>query len=241
MSLVEIESEGAIISITLNRPDKHNALSPDMLRALLDAFAAVEEEKNRRAVLISGHGRSLSSGADRKAVAQLSGGDEIRGYAQLMRDTLSAIRNCAVPVVASVHGYALGAGCGIVTVCDIAVAAPDSVFGFPEIRHGILPALVVPGLVERIGPNRAFPLLATGRDIDAAEAFAIGLISEIAKDDPSIRAREIALRLADAPAGHIEKLRELVRSSSEDGFDSAIETARKHNIDARLEAAGKSV
>ena len=194
MSLITVESGDGVVSICMNRPEKLNALSVEMLRSLCDAFQAASRGESCGAIHFSGAGRTFCAGADRSAVAQLRGADEIRAYAELMLETMTAIHACSVPVVASVQGHALGAGCGLVALCDFAVSAKDANFGYPEITHGILPALVVPGLVARVGESRAFELLATGRNFDAEEALALGIVSSVAEGDPSREAMKIALR-----------------------------------------------
>lgn len=239
MSSIVVESGDGVVSICLNRPEKLNALSVGMLRSLRDAFRAASQSDACGAVLFSGAGRAFCAGADRSAVTQLRGADEIRAYAELMLETMTAIHDCSVPVVASVQGHALGAGCGLVALCDFAVSAREANFGYPEITHGILPALVVPGLVARVGESRAFELLATGRNFDAEEALALGIVSSVATGDPAREAVITASALAALPASRIRSLRKLVAHSARHEFNAAMDAAKEQNIQSRTATSGR--
>jgi methylglutaconyl-CoA hydratase len=192
------ERDGAVLALTLARPERHNALDGDLIAALTQAFADAGEA---RAVLLRGEGTSFSAGADidemraasdRTAAENLA---EARGWQAL----LEAVDGCPAPVVAAVHGTALGGACGLLACCDIVLAGPGARFGFSEVRLGLVPAVISPFVVERIGSGAARALFLTGERFDGATALRIGLVSELADDLEAAVARVVAALLAAGP------------------------------------------
>ncbi|MBW3095816.1 enoyl-CoA hydratase/isomerase family protein [Pseudohoeflea coraliihabitans] len=234
MTATLYQSDGAIRRVTLNRPDKLNALTIAMLTELKDAIDTANADPQARAIVLTGAGRAFCAGADRTALATLRDEAHIRGHAMAMHDAFLSIRKSRLPVVAGVQGYALGAGCGLVTVAHLAVAAEDAVFGYPEIGQGIMPALVAPGLVDRVGTRRAYGLLATARRLDAAAAFAMGLVADTTSKDADAAASELAQRLAKDPEHLLADIARLTTRCVEVDFEIAMSEAAEQNIRARL-------
>ena len=167
--------------MTLARPERRNAFDAALIAALADAFADVGDA---RCVVLAGEGQSFCAGADvewQRASIDLSFDENVEDAMRLYR-MLEAVDACPAPVVARVQGYALGGGSGLVACCDIAVAAPDAVFGYSEVRLGIIPAVISPFVLPRIGPGAARRYFLTGERFDAETALRIGLVHEVAED-----------------------------------------------------------
>jgi methylglutaconyl-CoA hydratase len=167
--------------VTLARPERRNAFDAALIVALADAFADVGDA---RCVVLAGEGQSFCAGADvewQRASIDLSFDENVEDAMRLYR-MLEAVDACPAPVVARVQGYALGGGSGLVACCDIAVAAPDAVFGYSEVRLGIIPAVISPFVLPRIGPGAARRYFLTGERFDAETALRIGLVHEVAED-----------------------------------------------------------
>ncbi len=233
---VTLRREGGVAVVTLNRPASLNALDGETLDHLAAAVTTADADEEVGAILLCGAGRAFCAGADRKAVASLAGEEEVRRHADRMAKALLAVADARAPTIAAVQGYALGAGCGLVAVCDMAVAAPDAVFGFPELDIGVLPALVTPCLVRAVGRRQAFALLATCRRFGAAEAVAMGLAAQIAEADLAREARAVAARLAAGRAAVPRRLKSLLAAGEARDFAAALEAAREANVADRLEA-----
>jgi methylglutaconyl-CoA hydratase len=178
---LDVHRDGGVLRVTLARPDRHNAFDAALIAALAGAFADVGDA---RCVVLAGEGRSFCAGADvewQRASIDLSFDENVEDAMRLYR-MLEAIESCPAPVVARVQGFALGGGSGLVACCDIAVAAPDAVFGYSEVRLGIIPAVISPFVLPRIGPGAARRYFLTGERFDAETALRIGLVHEVADD-----------------------------------------------------------
>jgi methylglutaconyl-CoA hydratase len=178
MANLEVERDGSVLRVTLARPDRRNAFDAALIAELAEAFVDVGRA---RAVLLAGEGPSFCAGADvdwMRASAGLSF-DENVADANALRRMLEAIDACPAPVVARVHGHALGGGAGLVAAADIAIAAPDAVFAFSEVKLGIIPAVISPFVLPKIGAGAARRYFVTGERFDAATALRIGLVSEV--------------------------------------------------------------
>ena len=181
MANLQVERDGDVLRITLTRPDRHNAFDAELIGELAEAFVDVGRA---RAVVLAGEGRSLSAGADvdwMRASVDLTL-DENVADANALRRMLEAIDACPAPVVARVQGYALGGGAGLVAAADIGIAARDAVFAFSEVKLGIIPAVISPFALAKIGPGAARRYFLTGERFDAETALRIGLVHEVADD-----------------------------------------------------------
>jgi enoyl-CoA hydratase/carnithine racemase len=181
MSALRVERDGPVLRMTLARPERRNAFDAALIAELTEAFAEVGDA---RAVLLSGEGESFCAGADvewQRSSIDLSYGENVEDALRLFR-MLEAIDNCPAPVVARVHGYALGGGSGLVACADVTVAGEDAVFGFTEVRLGIIPAVISPFVLAKIGPGAARRWFLTGERFGADVALRIGLVHEVAPD-----------------------------------------------------------
>jgi methylglutaconyl-CoA hydratase len=180
MSALRIEREGGILRITIAKPERRNAFDAALISELRDAFGAVGDA---RAVVLAGDGPSFSAGADvewQRAAIDLTFEENVEDALRLYR-MLEAVDSCAAPVVARVQGYALGGGSGLVACADIAIAAPDATFGFTEVRLGIIPAVISPFVLAKIGAAARRYFL-TGERFGSDDALRIGLVHKVAED-----------------------------------------------------------
>ena len=208
MQALRVERDGDLLRVTMARPERRNAFDAELIRELTEAFAAVPEDA--RAVLLAGEGKSFSAGADvdwMRSSIELSYEENVAD-ARRLRMMLEAIDSCPAPVVARVHGHALGGGCGLVACSDIVVAAHDAVFAFSEVKLGIIPAVISPFALGKIGPSAARRYFVTGERFDAETALRIGLVHEVAEDvDAAASAIVAELRTAGPEAArHAKKL-----------------------------------
>jgi methylglutaconyl-CoA hydratase len=178
---VQLERRAGVATITLARPEKKNALDRAMADGLRDALAAVERDESVRVVVLRGDGDDFCAGADLAALERMidADPDAHRADAQALGDVFLAMRALSKPVVAVVQGRALAGGAGLASACDLVLAREDAQLGYPEVRVGFVPAMVMTMLRRAVGEKRAFDLVSTGRVIDAREAERMGLVSRV--------------------------------------------------------------
>ena len=182
MVALRTEQAGDVLRITMSRPELRNAFDAALIHGLTEVFSTVGGDV--RAVVLAGDGPSFSAGADvewMRAAVELSYEQNVAD-ARRLRKMLETIDACPAPVIARVQGHALGGGCGLVACSDIAVAAPDTQFAFSEVKLGIIPAVISPFAISKIGPSAARRYFVTGERFDAETALRIGLVHEIAQD-----------------------------------------------------------
>ena len=180
-ALVEVEREGAVARVWFNRPELHNALSSELGEALVAALAALRDDASCRVVVLGGRGPSFCAGADigaMKASANASY-DDNRAEAARLGAMFAALADFPKPVVGRIHGGVYGGGVGFCCACDIAVASDDAKFGLTEVRLGILPGLISPYVIRRLGDRVARELMLTGERFDAARALAAGIVNRV--------------------------------------------------------------
>jgi methylglutaconyl-CoA hydratase len=185
MSVVLEERAHSVLFLTLNRPEKRNALNDELISVLKASLANAHSDADLRAIVIRGAGRDFCSGADLAALQKISeySYEENLADAGSLMDLFLAIRRTEVPVIAAVHGRALAGGCGLATACDIVLAAETASFGYPEVKIGFVPAMVMAILRRNVGEKRAFELITRGFDISADEALGCGLINAVFPED----------------------------------------------------------
>ena len=185
MSEILTERENSIFTITLNRPDKRNALNDALINALKNALREADRDEDLRVILIKGAGRDFCSGADLSALKKISESDVMENLADAenLAELFSLIRKVKIPVVAAVHGRALAGGAGLATACDIVLAARSARFGYPEVRIGFVPAMVMAILRRNLSEKKSFELITQGFEFSAAEAENYGLINRVFEDE----------------------------------------------------------
>jgi methylglutaconyl-CoA hydratase len=207
MGALRIERDDDVLRVTLARPETRNAFDADLIAELAEAFVDVGKV---RAVLLAGDGPSFCAGADvewMRASVDLDF-DANLADANALRGMLEAIDRCPAPVVARIQGHALGGGAGLVACSDIAIAEPKAVFAFSEVKLGIIPAVISPFALAKIGPGWARRYFVTGERFDAAAALRIGLVHEVDADLDAAAERVLAELASAGPraARHAKRL-----------------------------------
>jgi methylglutaconyl-CoA hydratase len=208
VSGLKIEKDGHVLRITLARPERRNAFDAALIAEITAAFAAVADA---RAVVLGGEGQSFCAGADvewQRAAIELTVEENIEDAFRLY-DMCETIDQCPAPVIVRAHGYALGGGSGLVACADIAIAAPDAVFGFSEVKLGIIPAVISPFVLQKIGAHARRYFL-TGERFDAMTALRIGLVEEVAADIDAVVDRVVFDLLTAGPEA-VREAKRLIR------------------------------
>lgn len=183
--LLEALSDDGVLTLTLHRPEKRNALNGALVAALKEALAGAAADPDVRVVALRGAGRDFCAGADLAELERIAeaGPEESLADAQSLGDLFLAMRALPRPVVAVVHGRALAGGCGLATACDLVLAHEDAELGYPEVHLGFVPAMVMALLRRKTGESRAFELVALGERIDAGRARELGLVNRVLAAD----------------------------------------------------------
>lgn len=185
MDTLLIEKKGPIATIWLNRLEVRNAFNEKLISELTGIFSALPQDPETRVVILGGKGSVFSTGADLKWMRSMAGADEKQNYEESLKTAqlLEMINNIPQVTIARVHGAAMGGGLGLISVCDIVVAADDTKFGFSEVKIGLIPAIISNFVVPKIGYSWARRYFVSGDLFDAKRAREIGLIHEIVEED----------------------------------------------------------
>lgn len=229
-------TDGLVATITMNRPEKRNAISAQMIEDLLEALNLAQNDVYVRAVILTGAGKAFCSGIDLEALNAIAKQtpDENLGDSRLMARMFHRLYAFPKPVISAVNGPALAGGCGFATFTDITVASPEAKFGYTEVRIGFIPALVSVMLRRQIGEKRSRELLLTGRIFDAQEGLRLGLVTEIVPTEKLMeRAKEYAqIFVANSPTS-LEHTKRLLLHYDDEEIRQEIELATQANAQIR--------
>jgi methylglutaconyl-CoA hydratase len=216
---IQLEQAQHLVTVTLNRPEKRNAISDPMINELHGALDEIERGPARVAIL-TGAGPAFCAGMDLDSLRSIStfSIEEVRHNARKIARLLTRINAFPKPLVAAVRGAALAGGCGVATLCDFTLAEPEARFGYPEVCVGFIPAIVSAFVMRQVGEKRARDLLLSGRILSAGEARTLGLVGEIVPAEKLMaRARELAVSIAQmSPTALFHTKRLLVRMRAAD-------------------------
>lgn len=234
---IRYEVDGAVARVTLNRPEKRNALDETTVEELKRAVARAGVDDAVRVVLLTGAGSDFCSGADLASLEAIAERSvlENRDDARSLMDLFVAMRRMPKPIVAAVRGRALAGGCGLATACDVILAAQSAAFGYPEIKIGFVPAMVMAILRRAVGEKHAFELVVSGESITAARAAEIGLVTRAIDDDAfdeTVKAYVASLAATSASASALTKT--LLYQIDGMSFEAAIASGADLNAVARL-------
>ena len=179
-----IETKGSVRILTLNRPEKRNALNDALVEALKGALKEAQPDEALRSIVIRGAGKDFCSGADLESLRKISQSsyDENLNDARSLAELFALMRSVRIPVIAAVHGRALAGGCGLATACDLVIAAESARFGYPEVKIGFVPAIVMAFLRRNVSEKRAFEIATQGFEFSAAEAERLALVNHVVSD-----------------------------------------------------------
>jgi methylglutaconyl-CoA hydratase len=227
----------AIASITLDRPEKRNALNDELIAAIKQSLEKAAADESVKVVMINGAGNDFCSGADLSAlqkIAQASVADNAADARSLL-ELFVLIRRLRIPVVAAVKGRALAGGCGLASACDLVLASESARFGYPEVKIGFVPAMVLAILRRNVSEKRAFELLTRGEEIDAARAKEIGLVNQIFADDSfEIEVDYYLRRFTEVSGTAVALTKRLLYQVDGLAFFEALETGADVNLIARM-------
>lgn len=213
---IEVRREEAIVTVALNRPQSHNAMTPEMIAELTGVFNAVGEEDDVRVIVLTGNGRSFCAGADlsfMRAAADFTFSENVAD-GEAIFDLMLAVDRCPRPVLARVNGAAIGGGVGLISCCDVVVAVERAIFALSEVRLGILPAVISPFVVRRMGSGATRELFLTGERFAAGHAQRVGLVDHVVADEDALDekvAERVDALLQGAP-GAQAAAKELIRA-----------------------------
>lgn len=226
-----------VVRITLNRPEKRNALNAESIRELKNALARSAQDDSVRVVAISGAGDDFCSGADLAGLDQTADAGVLDHMetARALADVFLDMRHHPRPIVALVRGRALAGGCGLATACDLILATESARFGYPEVNIGFVPAMVMAILRRSVTEKRAFELLTTGEIVTAAQAYDAGLINRVFSDSEfDTRTGDYLAALASKSASAVSLSKNLLYHMDGMTFDAAIEAGVHANALARM-------
>ncbi|HLW87577.1 MAG TPA: enoyl-CoA hydratase-related protein [Terriglobales bacterium] len=232
---IELVINSGVATITLNRPEKRNAISYELIGDLLAALDEVAKS-SVQILILTGAGKAFCSGMDLDNLKALSG----RSAEQSLKDSETMARlfrslyDFSKPTIAAVNGAAIAGGCGLATLCDFTLAVPEAKFGYTEVRIGFVPAIVSTFLLRQIGEKHARDLLLTGRIIGAEEAYRMGLINEVVAPDKLMhRAHELAAQLMENSPASLSCTKRLLSDHARPELDKQIQAAIRENAGIR--------
>jgi methylglutaconyl-CoA hydratase len=228
----------ATLVLTLNRPEKRNALNDELIQAFKDALRSADEDDTLRSVVIRGAGKDFCSGADLESLQKIATASyqENLEDARNLAELFALIRKVKVPVIAAVHGRALAGGCGLATACDLIAATRSAHFGYPEVKIGFVPAIVTAFLRRNLSEKRAFELLTQGFEFSAVEAFEIGLVNRLFDDNEGFNdaVLEYASVYAKVSRSAVIMTKKLLYRMDGLSWDESIDAGVEVNAKARM-------
>ncbi len=233
--MIDCSITGAIARITINRPEKRNALTAGMIAALRESLQRAAADASVRIVLIRGAGKDFCAGLDLSEVLKSAeDAGQALASARDLGDLYIAMRRHAKPIVAAVQGRALGGGAGIATACDLILAAESAQFGYPEVKLGFIPAIVTTMLRRAVNERLAMELALTGEPVGAARAYAIGLINRVFPDAEFESAVERYVVTLSQHSGTAMNLSKAVLYQTDGlSFEESIKAGVQANVEAR--------
>ena len=235
---IRSEADGAVLRLTLNRPEKRNALDSQTISELCSAIASADGAPDIRVVLITGAGKDFCAGADLAQLERIASGAgpmENLEDAQALGNLFVTMRRCSKPIVAAVQGNAIAGGAGLATACDVVLAADTAVFGYPEVHLGFVPAMVMALLRRIVGEKRAFDLVIRGDLINAPEAYELGIVTRVFQAaELETGTLEYTTALASRPASAVQLTKRLFYGLDGMAFEDAIARGAEVNALARF-------
>ncbi len=214
MKFIEVKDRDGVKEVWLNRPEIHNAFNAELIAEMIQLFDSFRAEKSLKLVVLSGKGSSFCAGADlnwMKAMKDYSKEENFKDSKQLAK-LFSTINECEVPVIGRINGHALGGGVGLVSVCDYAVGVNEALFGFTEVRLGLIPAVISPYCISKIGESNARAWMISGERFSSAEAMRMGLLHEVVGvGELDARIHELEKRFLAAGPEAAREAKKLVR------------------------------
>lgn len=225
-----IEERGAVRILTLNRPEKRNALDTALTKALLEALRAADEDEDVRAVVLTGAPPAFCAGADLSEFKELADPKAAEARAELTMNLHLAFSKMITPVVTAINGSAMGGGAGLAIAGDLAVMAESAKLGYPEARHGIVAAIVMANLVRQVGRKAAFELISLAEPVSAKRALELGMVNRVVPDQDLVAAAlDLAGKLAAVNPPAMALTKRLFHEVADLPLEQALEKGRDAN------------
>ena len=237
MNFITISEQETIARITLNRPEKRNALNPSVLKELAEAFIQLGNRSDIKVIILEANGKAFCAGADLEYLEHMSTYSITENLEDslLLQKTFHTIFTCPKPVIAKVHGAAIAGGCGLATVCDFIIAGKSALFGYSEVRIGFIPAIVMVYLIRKIGDTKARQLLLSAENISATDAEIVGLITECVPDEMlENRTMELAQILSSNSSSSMALTKEMLNNLHGMSLESGLRYAASMNAFTRM-------
>ena len=230
MSVLLVEDRGAVRLLTMNRPEKRNALNSELTQGLLDALRAADADEKIGAVVLTGAGQGFCAGADLTEFKDLKDPSAAEARAELTMQLHLVFSRMKKPVVSAINGAAMGGGAGLALAADLAVMATSAKLGYPEAKHGIVAAIVLANLVRQVGRKTAFELVSLAEPIDAQRAAALGMVNRVVPDAEVVPAAlALAGKLSAMNRTAMAETKRLFHEVAELSLAAALERGRDLN------------
>ena len=228
--ILQLEDVGAVRILTLNRPEKRNALDTSLTSALLESLRSADADEDVRCVVLTGAGKGFCAGADLGEMKSILDPKAADRRTELTMQLHLAFSKMVTPVVTAINGAAMGGGAGLAIAGDLAVMAESATLGYPEVKHGIVAAIVMANLVRQVGRKAAFELAALGEPIDARRALALGMVNRVVPDARVLEeAIALAKKLADVDRAAMAQTKHLFHEVADLPLEQALEKGRDAN------------
>jgi enoyl-CoA hydratase/carnithine racemase len=225
-----IEDRGAVRILTMNRPEKRNALNQALTQGMLDALRAADADESVGALVLTGAGQGFCAGADLGEFKELGIGLAAEDRAELTMQLHLAFTRIKKPIVAAINGHAMGGGAGLAVAADLAVMAQGAKLGYPEPKHGIVAAIVMANLVRQVGRKAAFELVSLGEPVDAQQALRLGMVNRVvARENLLSEALQLAEKLASVKREAMAETKRLFHEVADLPLAAALERGRDTN------------
>src|SRR3954470_7031338 len=230
MNSLLVEDRGAVRILTMNRPDKRNALNSELTRGLLEALRATDTDEGVGAVVLSGAGPAFCAGADLAEFKDLRDPASAEDRAELPMNLHLVFSRISKPIVTAINGAAMGGGAGLAIAGDLAVMAEGAKLGYPETRHGIVAAIVMANLVRQVGRKAAFELVALGEPINAKRALELGMVNRVVPQAQLMsEALALAAKLAQVARPAMAQTKHLFHEAGDLPLEAALKLGRDLN------------
>ena len=229
-NVLSVEDRGAVRILTMDRPEKRNALNSELTESLLGALRSADQDESIACVVLTGAGLGFCAGADLSEFKALQDPQAAERRAELTMQLHLAFPEMSKPVVTAINGAAMGGGAGLAIAGDMAVMAQGAKLGYPESKHGIVAAIVMANLVRQVGRKAAFELVSMGEPVDAARALQLGMVNSVVPDAELLKeALRIAERLAAVPGPAMKETKRLFHEVADLPLAAALERGREAN------------
>jgi enoyl-CoA hydratase/carnithine racemase len=234
VAVLLVEDHGAVRILTMNRPEKRNALNSELTEALLEALKKADVEESVGCVVLTGAGQGFCAGADLTEFRELRDPQAAEKRADLTMQLHLAFSKTSKPVVTAINGAAMGGGAGLAIAGDMALMAEGAKLGYPETKHGIVAAIVMANLVRQVGRKAAFELVALGEPVDAATALRLGMVNRICKNEEIVTVTiSVAEKLAAVARPAMAETKRLFHEVADLALGPALKQGRDSNIRMR--------